>query len=57
MIELLGKDNVKVSTKQMDEIIELLMKEDSLELEEKLQKQKEILEENASKDKTNERHA
>lgn len=56
VVELLGKDNVKVSSKQMDEIIELLMKEDSLELEEKLQKlQKKGLEDNLSHDKSKER--
>lgn len=41
VIELLCKENVKVTGKQMDEIIELLMKEDTLESEEKMQKCKE----------------
>lgn len=40
VIELLGKDNVKVTGKQMEEIIDLLMKEDSLEMEEKQQKER-----------------
>lgn len=39
VIELLGKDNVKVTTEQMDGIIDLLMKEEALELEEKLKKE------------------
>ncbi|GFV91500.1 hypothetical protein TNCV_2384601 [Trichonephila clavipes] len=47
VIELLGKDNVKVTTEQMDGIIDLLMKEEALELEEKLKK-----ENNASSTKT-----
>lgn len=36
----MGKENVKVNSKQMNEIIDLLMKEDILESEEKIQKQK-----------------
>lgn len=40
VIELLGKDNVKVTSKQMEEIIDLLMKEHSLEMEEKQQKER-----------------
>ncbi|XP_054708538.1 mitochondrial proton/calcium exchanger protein-like [Uloborus diversus] len=46
VIELLGKDNVKVSVKQMEEIIDLLIKEDQLEMEEKMEKQKQLKEEN-----------
>lgn len=42
VIELLGKENVKVNSKQMNEIIDLLMKEDILESEEKIQKQKQL---------------
>lgn len=42
VIELLGKENVKVNSQQMNEIIDLLMKEDILESEEKTQKQKQL---------------
>ncbi|GIY57500.1 hypothetical protein CEXT_156361 [Caerostris extrusa] len=41
VIELLGQDNVKVTPEQMDGIVELLMKEEALELEEKLKREKE----------------
>lgn len=54
VIELLGQENVNVSDQQMNEIIDLLMKEDTLETEEKIQKQKEI-EENMPKNKSEER--
>lgn len=47
VIELLGKENVKVTTNQMNDIIELLMKEENLEMAEKLRKQKARLEEQA----------
>ncbi|XP_055945800.1 mitochondrial proton/calcium exchanger protein-like isoform X2 [Argiope bruennichi] len=39
VIELLGEDNVKVTPEQMEGIIDLLMKEEALELEEKLMKE------------------
>ncbi|KAG8199034.1 hypothetical protein JTE90_021047 [Oedothorax gibbosus] len=48
VIELLGNDNVKVTQKQMDDIIELLMKEDTLETEDKLQKQKQLEKDSSS---------
>ncbi|CAL1292169.1 unnamed protein product [Larinioides sclopetarius] len=38
VIELLGEDNVKVTPEQMEGIIDLLMKEEALELDEKLMK-------------------
>ncbi|GBN53384.1 Mitochondrial proton/calcium exchanger protein [Araneus ventricosus] len=39
VIELLGEDNVKVTPEQMEGIIDLLMKEEALELEDKLIKE------------------
>lgn len=38
IIEMIGKENVKLSAKQMDEIIELIDKEEYLENEEKIEK-------------------
>lgn len=38
VIELIGKEHVHLNTKQLDEIIELLEKEEALELEEQIEK-------------------
>ena len=38
IVELIGKDNVNLSGKQVDEIVELLTKEEHLKNEEKIEK-------------------
>lgn len=38
MIETIGKENVKLSDKQLNEIIELIDKEEIIETEEKIEK-------------------
>ena len=38
MIELVGKENVKLNKKQIDEIIDLISKEELIELEEQIEK-------------------
>ncbi|XP_066584131.1 mitochondrial proton/calcium exchanger protein [Prorops nasuta] len=46
VVELIGKEDVKLSKKQVDELIDLIDKEEVLEIEEQLQKkQKELLKE------------
>lgn len=53
MIEFIGKENVHLNTKQLDELIELIDKEEILEVEDKiekaLQKEKETKSAEASK--------
>ncbi|XP_023218269.1 mitochondrial proton/calcium exchanger protein-like [Centruroides sculpturatus] len=46
VIELIGKENVKVTSTQMNDILEMLKKEESLETAEKLRKQQERQAEN-----------
>lgn len=56
LIDVIGKENVKLSGKQIDELIELLEKEELLEIESKIQKALEkektedVKEEKAKKD-------
>jgi LETM1 and EF-hand domain-containing protein 1 len=38
VVELVGKENVKLSQKQVDEIVELMSKEELIELEEQIEK-------------------
>lgn len=38
MIEIIGKENVQLSSKQVDELLELLDKEEILEVEDKIEK-------------------
>lgn len=38
VIELIGKENVQLNSKQLDEILQLLEKEEVLELEDQIQK-------------------
>lgn len=38
VIEIIGKENVKLSSKQIDELIELIDKEEILEVEDKIEK-------------------
>lgn len=37
-MELVGKENVKLNQKQIDEIVELMNKEEIIEIEEKIEK-------------------
>lgn len=46
VIELIGKENVKISSTQMNDILDMLKKEESLETAEKLRKQQERQSEN-----------
>lgn len=54
MIETIGKENVKLSDKQLHEIVDLLDKEEIIETEEKIEKalKKEKVERDAAKAKS-----